>query len=540
MLDLSVCSIVRDEERNVADLARCLPLHKVEWVVVDTGSRDSTVQRLREWGVEPRAFEWVDDFAAARNASLALATRGWILWLDADDRLEPSFWKALEPLLQGPRRAYRFVVRSPREGSRGECFRQIRLFPNGLGLAFEGRIHEQLGTSLGRLGVEARDADLEILHLGYDTAAKREAKRRRNLALLEREREEHPRDPAVAMEYGNCLCQAGTPADAAAARKVYLSLLPAADPSLCGAPPDDEVLRHFPSLVAETYARCGDEEGAARWFALAARWNPDDLNALYRLGKRALGRGDLRAALEIFHAVADRPVTVGKVATDHATVRRNALGLVVLCEMQLFGAGKAPRARDCLRDLFADTTADLPFDPRLPFEFCRDADDLDLLETYVRRGLPRWAPGDLALWEDALELLLAGGRPAAVLDALAALDGLSAAARPAAETAMGNAPAPAPLSGTLEAFRGRALEESGADPERVYATYRRALIAFPDDPTVLVYFSGYVNHNRLYARCYADLKAVPRPSGTVRDFLSQLESQGLAGPGADSEMRPGR
>ena len=117
---------------------------------------------------------------------------------------------------------------------------------------------------------------------------------------------------------------------------------------------------------------------------------------------------------------------------------------------------------------------------------------------------------------------------------LAALDGLAAPA------VTGAGAGPAPLSGTLEAFRGRALEETGADPERVYAAYRRALMAFPDDPTVLVYFSGFVNHNRLYARCYADLKAVPRPSETVRDFLRQLESQGLAGPGTGAEARPGR
>lgn len=510
-LDLSVCSIVRDEEANIPALAACLPLNRVEWVVLDTGSRDGTARLLRERGVEPVPFAWIDDFAAARNASLRLATRGWILWLDADDRLEPGFWEDLAPLLSGPRRAYRFIVRSPREGSRGERFRQIRLFPNGLGLAFEGRIHEQLGTSLRRQGAEAVDADLEIVHLGYDSAEKREAKRRRNLTLLEAERREHPADPTVAMEYGNCLYQGG---DHRAAREVYFAFLPARDPARCGSAPSDEVLRHFPSLVAEASLRLGEESAAEGWFDLASRWNPDDLMPWYWLGKRALGRGDLRAALGRFHEALDRPVTVGRVATDNATIRRNALGLTALCEIAAFGAANAPRAGACLLELLASPEEGLPLDPRVLFEFWRDRGDTASLEAFARVGLPRWTgdgPADLALWEDVLEQLLAAERPETVLAALSARPDLDL------------------RSGTLEAFRGRALEELGGDPSRAYEAYRRALAAFPEDPTVLVYFSSFVNENRLYTRCYADLKAIPAPSATVKDFLKQLETQGLAG-----------
>ena len=106
-MDLSVCTIVRDEEANIPALARCLPLGRVEWVVVDTGSRDATPRLLREAGAEPHAFAWVDDFSAARNASLERATRSWILWLDADDPPEEILRRAHdEPRLSpatGPR-----------------------------------------------------------------------------------------------------------------------------------------------------------------------------------------------------------------------------------------------------------------------------------------------------------------------------------------------------------------------------------------------------------------------------------------------------
>jgi hypothetical protein len=65
--------------------------------------------------------------------------------------------------------------------------------------------------------------------------------------------------------------------------------------------------------------------------------------------------------------------------------------------------------------------------------------------------------------------------------------------------------------------------------EETYAAYRDALRRFPEDPTLLVYFSDFVNHNKLYARCYADLKAMPKPSETMQDFLRQIEALGYGG-----------
>jgi tetratricopeptide (TPR) repeat protein len=460
-------------------------------------------------GIKTHHFAWCDDFSAARNVSLRAASRGWILWLDADDRLEAGFWEALAPLLDGPRRAYRFVVRSPRENSRGECFRQIRLFPNHLGAEFEGRIHEQLGTSLGRLKLPIAAADLEILHMGYDTPAKRGAKLKRNRALLEKERLEHPRDPVVLMEYGNCLYQSG---DYAAAADAYMSLLPGRDPRALGAPPADEALRHYPALIAETWAKRERDAEAEEWFRLAARWNADDPKPLYWLGKKALAANNLRGALEFLYGALDRPVTVGRVATDAFTVRRNALALAVLCELQLFGPAKAPRAREALRELIAGGLRDFPLDPRVPWEFFKAIDCDAEAERYARAYLDI-APGDFALWEDLLESLYERGKHREVLGLFES--------RPILRL----------RSGVLEAFRGKCGEAVGRPVEETYALYREALRKFPEDPTLLVYFSDFVNHNKLYARCYADLKAMSRPSETVRGFLRQIEALGY-GQGA--------
>ena len=82
---LTVCMIVKNEE---ADLPRCLASIKAvadEIVVVDTGSTDRTVEIAQSFGAIVGHFEWCDDFAAARNAALKLATCEWVFQLDADE-----------------------------------------------------------------------------------------------------------------------------------------------------------------------------------------------------------------------------------------------------------------------------------------------------------------------------------------------------------------------------------------------------------------------------------------------------------------------
>lgn len=95
MASISLCMIVRDEE---AVLGRCLESVAPavdEIIVVDTGSLDGTKAVAAAYTDRIFDFAWVDDFAAARNASFAKATGDYILWLDADDVLLPEDLDAL-------------------------------------------------------------------------------------------------------------------------------------------------------------------------------------------------------------------------------------------------------------------------------------------------------------------------------------------------------------------------------------------------------------------------------------------------------------
>ncbi|HAM80936.1 glycosyltransferase [Ornithinibacillus bavariensis] len=98
MISISLCMIVKNEEEV---LARCLDSVKDivdEINIVDTGSTDNTVEIANRYTNRVFHFEWIGDFAAARNESFKYATKDYILYLDADDVLLEEDRKKLKEL----------------------------------------------------------------------------------------------------------------------------------------------------------------------------------------------------------------------------------------------------------------------------------------------------------------------------------------------------------------------------------------------------------------------------------------------------------
>ncbi len=90
LISISLCLIVKNEEDT---LGRCLSSVKGiadEIIIVDTGSTDATKQVAGEFTNRIEHFTWIDDFAAARNFAFSLATKSYIMWLDADDILKET------------------------------------------------------------------------------------------------------------------------------------------------------------------------------------------------------------------------------------------------------------------------------------------------------------------------------------------------------------------------------------------------------------------------------------------------------------------
>jgi len=204
---LSVCMIVKNEERF---LGQCLASVKDiadELIVIDTGSTDRTVEIAREHGAQVGHFEWCNDFAAARNASISPATGDWILFLDADEELSPAEKQNLPALVNSDNVA---LIRLPLINThQGQVSKSIlpRLFRNIPAIQFQGCVHEGVYTALLKVSKEWQMdislGDLLILHHGYTAEVISERNKvQRNYELLLKALEERPNEAYFYMQLG--------------------------------------------------------------------------------------------------------------------------------------------------------------------------------------------------------------------------------------------------------------------------------------------------------------------------------------------------
>lgn len=166
---LSVCLIVKNEERFLQDCLQSVRDVADQIVVLDTGSTDRTVQIAREHHAEVHSFKWCNDFAAARNASIQPATGDWVLWIDADERLMPAsiaYLKDLDANEVAPVIGQVQINNKSNDDADVHISTAFRLFRNHKGISFYGIIHEQL-TALNLQKVKTLRTKVQIEHLGY-------------------------------------------------------------------------------------------------------------------------------------------------------------------------------------------------------------------------------------------------------------------------------------------------------------------------------------------------------------------------------------
>jgi glycosyltransferase involved in cell wall biosynthesis len=185
---LSLCMIVKNEEEELPLCVNSVKPAADEIIIVDTGSTDKTKEISRQLGARVLDFPWCHDFIEARNQSIMWATGDYILWLDADDRIDASEMEKMRLLKQGfpwkKDKAYFLKVNSQLPVNGETHFYQLRVFPNIAGARFEGRVHEQIYSSLKQLGVNFVRTDITIRHEGYHDEAAVIQKSERNLKKI--------------------------------------------------------------------------------------------------------------------------------------------------------------------------------------------------------------------------------------------------------------------------------------------------------------------------------------------------------------------
>lgn len=185
-MNLSICIIARKEDAGwMPELMKSLP-HGVEICIlwnepgesedfIDEGTKEldtGTVIHYHKW-IYPGVF----NFSTARNLCIGSATRGWIMWLDADDRLLPHQHGILSTLdtTYGPGIGGLMCgvtgVNPPTPGNpEGQVYGvpQLRIFRNHHGLKFTGRCHEQVRPSIEEAGFRILPCPVIVHHVGYE------------------------------------------------------------------------------------------------------------------------------------------------------------------------------------------------------------------------------------------------------------------------------------------------------------------------------------------------------------------------------------
>ncbi|MGA3098274.1 MAG: glycosyltransferase [Bryobacteraceae bacterium] len=192
---LSLCMIVKNEERNLAECLDSVRGLAREFIVVDTGSTDATPRIAARCGAQVIPFDFtVADFAAARNRAIAHAGGRWILMLDADERLDRACAPMVERLVALDENAGYFLERRNHSSDAETPLRDhvVRLFPNRPDYRYRGRVHETIDASILAGGGRLIETGLRIDHF---FASDREARRRKNHWYIEILKEEIAADP---------------------------------------------------------------------------------------------------------------------------------------------------------------------------------------------------------------------------------------------------------------------------------------------------------------------------------------------------------
>ncbi|MDO4179396.1 MAG: glycosyltransferase family 2 protein [Phascolarctobacterium sp.] len=87
MAKLTVIVLTKNEEQNIVDVVKNSKQVTDDVLIIDSGSTDKTCELAEKYGARVVFRAWDNDFSAQRNFGLTQTDADWVLYLDADERL---------------------------------------------------------------------------------------------------------------------------------------------------------------------------------------------------------------------------------------------------------------------------------------------------------------------------------------------------------------------------------------------------------------------------------------------------------------------
>ena len=99
MSRLCIIILTKNEENDIEGAIQNARQCADEVLVVDSGSTDRTVELAKKNGARVVFREWDNDFAAHRNFALTKTDADWVLYLDADERMNDELVRAVKKII---------------------------------------------------------------------------------------------------------------------------------------------------------------------------------------------------------------------------------------------------------------------------------------------------------------------------------------------------------------------------------------------------------------------------------------------------------
>jgi len=202
---ISICMIVKDEEKVLEKSLQAIKKYGYEIVIVDTGSKDRTKEIAYKYTDKVFDFQWCDDFSSARNFSISKASNEYILVVDSDEIVTALNSKSIESLIKKNTNKVGRLLRVneyTRKGTKYKYRERVnRLFSRKF-YKYVGTIHEQL-IGINNIEIDTYLIPLEMNHYGYEEdEILRKNKTKRNINMLKEELNKNSKDPYIIYQLG--------------------------------------------------------------------------------------------------------------------------------------------------------------------------------------------------------------------------------------------------------------------------------------------------------------------------------------------------